>query len=81
MVIIALVVCFLLQATVQYYIFEEMKADLRLEIIRHVDTFMREVHFKSLREVNRIGMLSDAKKLDQIENIITRLEGLDRGDS
>lgn len=69
-IVITIVACFTLLMVVQYKIFDEMKSDLRIELIHHVDEFMRTVHFKSLQEVNRMGMLSDAKKLEQIEKII-----------
>ena len=69
-IIIAIVICFTLLMIAQYRMFDEMKKDLTVELVHHVDEFMRTVHFKSLQEVNRMGMMSDAKKLEQIEEII-----------
>jgi hypothetical protein len=74
MAILSIFVLIMLQMCAIYFLIEEMKSEVRDSVRKDVDEFMRTVHFRSLSEVNKLGMMSDSKKLEQIENIIIRLE-------
>lgn len=58
----------------QYHIFAEIRDDLQVRVICHLDTIMEQLHFRNLREVNKINMAADAKKFAEFEKLITRLE-------
>lgn len=77
---IVIFILFVLFVIFQYWIFEEMKDSLRMEMIGHVDRFMHEVYYRGIKEANRVSLLSDAQKLEQLERIITRLEELAQDD-